>query len=247
MNRSTVLSMVLTGLLALTSIAAEDEHTITVAGNAEKKVKPDIAYVTLYAQADGILMVDAVKKADKLIDEITTAINTQTNTVKDISIVDVAVGEKKQQYWGPDQKQEAPRPQVARRIRIACEPVPEGIYEVIDQAIRAGALMQIPSSTSYSDDIRSVVVYGLEKSKEVVDRVKRSAMEDARVEAKELAGLTGKKVGDVVTIGCAGPSHFRYPVRIMGRRADFPTEHVGTNPGEVTISHIVSVTFELKD
>lgn len=72
-------------------------------------------------------------------------------------------------------------------------------------------------------------------------------MDDAKVEAKKLADLADKTVGDVVTIGCSGASHFRFPVRVMGRTSDFPTEHIGTNAEEITISHTISVTFELKD
>ena len=108
-------------------------------------------------------------------------------------------------------------------------------------------LMQTPSRTSYSDDIRSVVVYGLEKSAEVIERVRKSAMDDARSEAKKSATLANKTVGDVVTIGCSGSSHFNFPMRVMGRTANFPTEHIGTNPKEITISHVVSVSFEMKD
>ena len=248
MKQLTVMIVALASALALSSYAAECEHTISVTGKADEKVKPDVAYVTVYAQADGILMVDAVKKGDKLVAEITSAIKTETNTVKNITVVDVTLGEKRTEYWRSDQKQESPRPQVARLIRITCEPKPDGIYEVIDKAIRAGALMQIPSRSSYSDDIRSVVVYGLEKSTEVVERARRSAMNDARAEAKKSAILAGKSVGDVITIGCTGSSScWNFPMRVMGRKVDFPTEHVGTNPEKITISHAVSVTFEMKD
>lgn len=247
MKSTAAVFMIFTLSFTLSGIAAEREHTITVAGKAEERVTPDVAYVTLYAQADGILMVDAVKKADKLIDEITVAIKTQTNVVRDLSIADIALGEKKRQYWGPDQQEEAPRPQVARRIRVLCKPVAEEIYEVIDQAIRAGALMQIPSTTSYSDDIRSVVIYGLEHSAEVVERVKESAMNDARMEAKKLANLAGKTVGNLVTMGCSEALHYSFPARVMGRQVDYPTEYISMNAEELTISHTVSVTFELKD
>jgi uncharacterized protein YggE len=247
MKKLTVTAIVLASALNLSTYAADREHTISVTGRAAETVKPDVAYVTVYGQADGILMVDAVKRTDKLISEITTAVNSESNTIKSITVTDVALGEKKTEYWRSDQKQESPRPQVARRILIACEPNPEGIYEVIDKAIRAGALMQIPSSTRYSDDIRSVVVYGLEQSAEVIDRVRKSAMDDARAEAEKSAELAGKTVGDVVTIGCSGSPHFNYPMRVMGRRTDFPTEHIGTDPKEISVSHAVSVSFELKD
>lgn len=247
MKRLTVFPAVLASMLAITSHAADREHTVSVTGKAALKAKPDVAYITLYAQADGILMVDAVKKTDTLVAEIITALKSDTNAVKDISVVDVALGEKKNEYWRSDQKEESPRPQVVRRIRIRCKPDPVGIYEVIDKGIRAGALMQIPSTVRYSEDIRSVVVYGLEQSAEILDRVRKQAMADARSEADKSATLAGKTVGDVVTIGCSGSSHWGMPMRVMGMQADFPTEHIGTNPEEITISHTVAVTYELKE
>jgi uncharacterized protein YggE len=247
MKQFPVVSVAVASMLALSSYGEDRQHTISVAGKAEEKVKPDTAYVTVYAQADGILMVDAVKKADKLIEEVSAAIKSESNIVKNVSVVDVALGEKATQYWRSDQKEEAPRPQVARRIRITCKPMPDGIYQVIDKAIRAGALMQIPSRTSYSDDIRSVVIYGLEQSADVVERVRKAAMADAKADAEKSAKLAGKKVGDVVSIGCSGPMHWGMPMRVMGMQAQFPTEHIGTNPEEITISHSVSVTFDLKE
>lgn len=234
-------------MLALSSYAADREHTVSVTGKSELKVKPDAAYITLYARADGILIIDAVKKADQLVSEITAAIKTETNTVKGVTVVDVSLGEKKSEVWRSDQKEEAPRPEVVRRIRIACKPDPVGIYEVIDKGLRAGALMQIPSSIRYSEDIRSVVVYGLEQSSEILERVRKSAMDDAKSEADKSAKLAGKKVGDVVIIGCSGSTYCGMPMRVMGMQADFPTEHIGTNPEEITISHTVAVTYELKE
>ena len=247
MKQLTVTIIIIATALSLSAHAADREHTISVTGKAEKIVKPDVAYVTVYGQADGILMVDAVKKADKLIKGIIAAINTESNTVKSITVEDVALGEKKTEYWRSDQKQELPRPQVARRILVTCKPKPEGIYQVIDKAIRAGALMQIPSRTCYSDDIRSVVVYGLEKNTEVIDRVRKSAMDNARVKAEKLAKLANKSVGDVVTIGCSHFSNFNFQMRVMGSKANFPTEYIGINPKEITISYMISVSFELKD
>ena len=245
--RIIVITVVISSMLAVCANAADLRHTISVTGKSEVKVKPDAAYVTLYAQTDGILMVDAVKKADKLVSEITTAVNTEMNTVKGITVTDVSLGEKKSEVWRSDQKEEAPRPEVVRRILITCKVNPAGIYEVIDKGLRAGARMQISSSMSYSDDIRSVVVYGLEQSSEVLDRLRTAAMDDARAEAAKSAKLADKKVGDVVTIGCSGSTPWVNPVRVMGIQADFPTEHIGTNPAEITISHNVSVTYELKE
>ncbi|MDA3798206.1 MAG: SIMPL domain-containing protein [Kiritimatiellae bacterium] len=247
MKQLTITAIVLASVLSLSTYAADSEQTVSVMGKAEETVKPDAAYVTVYAQADGILMVDAVKKVGKLVDEITSAVSAQSNIVTDIKVTDVALGEKQTRYYSSDQDQKSPSPQITRRLRIRCKPDAEGIYEVIDKAIRAGALMQTPSSIRYSDDIRSVVIYGLEQSAEVVDRVRKSAMANAKAEAKKSASYAEKSVGKVVKIGCSGSSNFNFPMRFMGQQADFPTEYIGSNSEEITISHAVSVTFELKD
>ncbi len=247
MKRRTAMIVALGSMLALSGYAADQEHTVSVTGKAEAKVKPDVAYITLYARAEGILMVDAVKKADKLVSEITAAIKTETNAVKSVAVVDVSLGEKKSEVWRSDQKEESPRPEVVRRIRITCSPSPAGIYESIDNGIRAGAVMQIPSSIQYSEDIRSVVVYGIEESAEVLARVRKAAMDDAKSEADKTASLAGKKAGGVVTIGCSGSAHWGGPMRVMGMQADLPTEYIGTNPEEITISRTVAVTYQLSE
>ncbi len=132
MKQLTAIAIVLATTMSMSAYAAGREHLISVTGKAEETVKPDVAYVTVYGQADGILMIDAVKK-------------------------------------------------------------------------------------------------------------------NARVEANKSAALAGKKAGDVVTIGCAGSSHFNFGIRVMGRKADFPTEHIGINPKEITVPYTVTVSFELKE
>lgn len=246
MKQLTAGSILLASIWALSSYAADCPHTISITGKAEEKVKPDTAYVTVYATAEGILMVDAVKKADNLVEEIKAAVRKEDTVVKSISVTDVSMGEETKEYWRSDQKQEAPHPQVVRRIRLTCKPIPGGIYQVIDNAIRAGALMQIPSRTSYSDDMRSVVIYGLEQYEEAVDRVRKAAIGNAKAEAEKLAILADKKVGDIVSIGVSGPSNWDMPMRVMGMPAQFPAKYIGANPNEITISCSVSVTFELK-
>lgn len=239
-------AMAVTALLIMTGTIFADDNTVTVTGKAVLKHKPDVAYVTLYIKADGILMTDAAKKADQKVEEVKKAIQEKFKDIQSFEVSDVVVGEAQREYWGPDRKEDVPRPEIARRLRIATAPNPTQVYELIDTAIRAGALMQIPSSVRYSDDMRSVVVYGLVKSPELESQTREAAMADAKQRAQKLAALAGKKIGDVVNIGCSGSYPEGFPIRVMGREADFPTEHLATNPNEITISHTISVTFELK-
>ncbi len=87
--------------------------------------------------------------------------------------------------------------------------------EVVDIAIRTGALMQVPSSMRYSEDIRSVVIYGLIKSAEFEEQVRQKAMANAKEKAQKLAVLAGKSIGEVVRIGCSGTESWGIPMRII--------------------------------
>jgi len=233
------------GLCVAGSVVADD-NTVTVTGKAELKQKPDVAYVTLYVKGDGILMVDAAKKADQKVEEIKKAVQDKFKGIQAIEVSDVAVGEAQRESWGPDRQDVTRRPEISRRLRITTAPNPAQVYDLVDTAIRAGALMQIPSNVRYSDDVRSVVVYGLLKSPQVEAQARESAMADARKEAQTLAGLAGKKLGAVVTIGCGGSFSAGFPIRVMGRETDYPTSYVGQNPNEITVSYTLSATFDLK-
>jgi uncharacterized protein YggE len=239
-----LLTMLLGLFLSCNSYAAD--NTVTVIGKAERKFKPDIAFVTLYIKADGILMTDAAKNADQKIDEVRKAIQEKFKSIKSFDVSDVSVGEAQRGYWGPDKKEERPHPEISRRIRITIEPNPIQAYELIDTAIRAGALMDIPSSTRYQGDVRSIVMYGLLKTKEIEIEVREAALANAKQEAQKLATLAGKKLGDVSTIGCSGSCSYDFPMRIMGFESDFPNEYITTNSKEINVRHNISVTYELK-
>ena len=60
-----------------------------------------------------------------------------------------------------------------------------------------------------------------------------------------MGALAGKKIGDVVSIGCGRSITFPGRMYISGRQADFPTEYVGIDPNKIDISYSLNVTFEL--
>jgi len=130
-------------------------------------------------------------------------------------------------------------------MRITIPPDPILAQQIIDTAIRDGAVMQIPSSTHYSGELHSIVIYGLLDASAAVDEAKKKAFEDAKTKAQELAALAGKKIGDVVSISCGRSITFPGRMYISGRQVDFPTEYVGIDPNKIDISYSLSVTFQL--
>jgi len=242
-------SVVLCGVSLFSSIVGAasqmKDNTITVTGKATVQWEPDICYITLYVKGDGILMVDAVKKATQTVGEIGKAISEKHKEVKKFEVTEVGLGEKQQQVWRSDQEDQAPRPEAIKRIRIEIPPKPSLAHEVIDTAIRSGAILKLSSRVQYTGRIDSAVVYGLVDASALKADARKKATEDAKKRAEETAGLVHKKVGKVVSIGSAAswPSTIVYNMQ----RRDFPVEHIGTNPEMIEVSDSVTIIFELLD
>ena len=62
--------------------SADCDNGLKVTGKASESVNPDIAYITVYAQANGLLMEDAVKKANSLVNEINEAVREESEIIK---------------------------------------------------------------------------------------------------------------------------------------------------------------------
>lgn len=242
-----LITVVLIIIVQMVAVAAEDiqKKTITITGTAKIERKPDVAYITLYVKGSGILMVDAIKKATEKTTEIEKALKEKHKDIKEVQIQDISLGEKNREMWSSEQKDEAPRPEVIKQIRITIPANIDIAAEIIDTAMRVGAVLDKPSSVHYSGEIDSVVVFGLTDESGVEIEAKKKAVEMAKDKAKQTAALLGKTVGDVISIGCSGNSSFS-PIRIDGHETDFPGEYVSVNPNKISISQCVPITFELK-
>ena len=225
-----VLTLIFSGLLH----ADESDYLVTVSGIAEVNERPDKAYVTLYAEAEESTVTYAVKKVDDLVEDIGERIKKDARIKGDVLVVDTAFSGK------VDSKEGAVLFQVARRLRITCNPDSEEIHDVIDAGVKAGALVEVPACMSSAVKVRGVVVYGVEKSQYTIDDLRKAAIEDARAEAEKVVKLVGKEVGDVVRISTDSPDS-------LGEDTDLPTKFVDTNPDWITMSYAVSVSYELKD
>ncbi len=241
-----VAALLVVGALHRPAIAA-DPNTISVTGTAKIEKKPDIAFITLYIEGNGILMVDAVKQAKDKTESILKAIRENNKQIKNLEVIDIQIGEKKSQIWSSEQKDSPPRPEVIKRIRITIPPDSVLAYQIIDTAIRAGAVMEIPSSMNYPGELNSVVIYGLQNASGIEDEAEKKAMENAREKANKIAALAGKKAGGIVSLGCGSDSFNIKKVYGYGHSDNFPSEHVGIYPDRITISSSANVTFELLD
>ena len=233
--------------ICMTEVVCAEENSVSVIGKGEVKLKPDVAFVTLYVKGDAVAMVDAAKQVNDKVEEVKTALKNYKQ-IKDIEINDAAIGEfQRRVYMSSDDKEEGQHPEIIRRLRITMSPNPAKVYQVIDTAISAGAVMQIPSPITYPSEDKTLVVYGLLKSADAEAQSRQTALADAKKQAETLAALAGKKVGGVMKIASDGlPPESKFIARIVGRESDLPTAYIGHNSKEITVGSSLNVVFELK-
>jgi uncharacterized protein YggE len=67
-------------------IPERHERTLSVNGDALIARKPDLAYISLFIQTDGILLEDAVKEGAGKVDQIQRALRETYAEIRDIQI-----------------------------------------------------------------------------------------------------------------------------------------------------------------
>lgn len=226
-------------------LASEDsKNTITVSGSAKIEAKPDIAYITLYVKATGILMTDAAQNAKKVAAEVEKAVKEKNKDVKSFTVSDQEIGSKQSEYWGgPDQKTENPIPQVIKRLQITIPPNPDLAGNVIDAAIRAGAIMQVPSSVHYSGENNNVLVYGLSAPEEAENQARKKAIENALDNATKTAALVGREIAGVSSVQCAGMDAWRPEFAMMMARH---AKYTSLDALKIEIPAFVTITYDFK-
>ncbi len=191
--------VIISFLLFPLCVNAKCNNGLHVSETVRKTVKPDIAYITLYAQTDATSMEGAAQKTNRLVENISIAVKKDSSIIKGIKIKNVFLDEHSNRGgWRQGNSSEPPHPQVTKQIRIYCEPVPQKIYKIIDKGIQAGASIKPPSTISHKPN--GVVVYGLVKTKETFDKMEAEAIENAKEKAEELAKREDKVLGDIVRI-----------------------------------------------
>ena len=220
-----------------------DVNTLTVSGTGRIERKPDVAFVTLYVNSDGILMTDAAKRTKEKADAVQKAIRANHKGVKSIDVADIQIGEKQNERWSPDMKNEPARPEMTKRIRIMIPPDMDLALSVIDTAIREGAIMKAPSNMRFGGEVDTVIVFGVNESEALRDEVRKKAFDNARENAQKVSVLAERKLGRICAVGCGGDGEQR--IYTFGRKEDYPTQYISADPTRVEVTSTITVTFEL--
>jgi uncharacterized protein YggE len=216
----------------------EPIRTITVNGTGVVKVDPDTASINLGVISNN----ESLEVAQQ---EVSEALEATTQTLTDLGILpeDIATSsyniypiaeyDRDGNYVGIE------RYEVSSGLTVTVRDI-DSVGTVLDSAVQAG-VNNIWSISFYVDD-----------PAEATAQARRSAVEDARGKADELATAAGMVVVNVVTINetsAPDPASLNYDLGRGGAEADMAMEQaasVPVSPGQTEIRVEVSIVFEIE-
>lgn len=225
---------------------ADESPKLAVTWKATLTKTPDVCYVLLYVKGDGVLMVDAAKALHDRVEAVSAAVRAKVPNIKDIQVTLHQAGEKETR-WSSDQGDKPPVPQVVAKLIVTLSPNEALAYDVLDAAMRAGAVLDVPSSSRYSGEVKSAIVYGLADQQSVEDELRKAAFDGAKMEAHKVAAVAGKALGSVASVTCYAPGGSQTQYCFDWRTGIYPTRYVGTDPRTLDVTYTLTVSFEYEN
>jgi uncharacterized protein YggE len=186
-----------------------EKTTVSVTGNAILVRGPDVAYITLYVFANGMLLEDAIKQATAKIEQVNKTLKDIFPEIKETQLKDIFVGESKSySYMGGD-KGEPPQPEVIKGLLVITSPHIDLTTKIVDTASRMGCIIQNPADPYSGSYPRGVVLYGLADYEEAEQEAIESALADAKQNASTTARILSKQVGSIKQISSVETSRMK--------------------------------------
>jgi uncharacterized protein YggE len=221
---------------------------ITVTGDVVITRKPDVAYVTLYVRADGILLEDAIREAASKAEQVLGALrDTYGADIKDIQIKDVHAGEGKPAMGLMRDKSNPSRPELVKGLLVVLPAKQDLAVKIVDAACRMGCLMTNPVGTPGLVGPQSVILYGLAEPEEAEQEATALAVAEAKDKASRISKMLEKRLGTVRHISAMvfhSPEDFmrRRRTPLLGRES-----YLSASVEQVEVPGKVTVGFELLD
>ncbi len=228
---ATVIAM----LLVAMSARADDTSGITVQGNGEVRVRPDVAVVTLGVQTQGADSAKVAAENAAIADKVIAAVHGAGVAEKDVQTSGYAISP--QYDYRPQQQGKAPiltGYQVSNTVRVTVRKIAD-VGKVLDGGIKAGA--NVAGGISFDLDEPTAA--------QARDDATKKAVADALHKAKVVADAAGVSAMRLVAISEGAvvvprPRFDGLKARAMTAEAETP---VAT--GEVTVSAEVSVRYAI--
>ncbi len=213
---------------------AEQQHVITVSGQGEMTVDPDVAYITFGVQSEAVAASDAQAANAKTFDQIKRVLTEKYKVDdKDIRSTDFSV--QPQYQYKDGEKPKIVGYTAMHNIQVTYRDL-ENIGKLLDDVSAAGA------------NRVNGIQFGTEKNQEYELQVLNKAMENAKAKGDVLAKFVGKTITDTINIsqisGGGSPivyANFNNELRKMADSAAPASTSISS--GQLKISTTVTVQF----
>lgn len=209
-----------------------DAGTITVVGEGEVTIEPDIARANIGVEVSGSTVAEASAESRALIQAILTVLEEQGIDPKDIQTSNFNIYAERYGSEGPLADDEI-QYRVNNMVSVVIRDL-DRVGAILDAAIEAGA-----------NSINGIS-FQVEDPSSVESDARQSAVEDARAKAEELASLTGVGIGSVISIseivdsgGGLYRGNFDAVSNAMGGGGD------GFSPGELSLVMRLQVSYRI--
>jgi uncharacterized protein YggE len=210
--------------------------------------KPDIAYITLFLTADGVLLEDAVRESATKVERVRSALQTTYREIRDVHIQDVHLGEAKLAMGFQRDKANPPRPEVVKSVLITIPADPLLAVKIVDTAVRLGCTMSA-STGAFGPPQPSVILYGLSEPADAEQEAVTRAINEAKEKASRIARMMERRIGTVQSISAMeNLISIALPGEIKRVRDTFRlTKYLSFSSDRVEVPGRISLTFELLD
>jgi len=240
MNKKFLVFAVLAFALALSACgpstinqaAPEAIRTLNVNGLGQVDLTPDIAYIYIGVHTENVIASDAVDSNKSQTTAVIDALKNVGVADKDIRTINFSIYPSQQ--YGPDGKATGSIILVDNTVYVTVRNL-DGLGDLLDSAISAGA-----------NNINSIQFDVADKTQALKD-ARAKAVENAKLQAQELADAAGVSLGEIQSINFYDSSPYPMTGGKGGGGGDaFANAAVPIQPGQLTIAVTVNLTYSIK-
>ena len=218
---------------AQTGESSEPVRTISVTGTGKVELTPDTAYIYIGVHSEGPDAVEAVASNNEKTQSVKDAITALGVDEKDIQTTSFSIYPQ-QRYDDKGQPTGEITYMVDNTVYVQVRDLDQ-VGEILDAAVKAGA-----------NSINGIS-FDLEDKSAAMSEAREKAVNDANLQAQELAEAAGVSLGPVITISTSGGVIPIAPIYGKGGGASVEmAASVPVSPGQMTISVDVFMVYGIQ-
>jgi uncharacterized protein YggE len=208
-------------------------RSLNVNGTGQVYLTPDIAYIYIGVHTEKANAAEAVEANTAETQKVIAALKQAGVEAKDIQTTNFSIWPNTQ--YGPEGQQIGVNYVVDNSVYVTVRNL-DNLGSLLDAAVSAGA-----------NSINSIQFDVADKS-QALKQARDAALENARTQAQELAAAAGVKLGDIQSISFYDSSAAPYFDTFGGKGGGggMETAAVPIQPGQLTLTVTVSLTYEIK-